>query len=110
MGYDMTLSEALRQAMKLEAAKAVAGPPAWLPVRRVVGTLAPTTESHRSGRPVYWQCENTGHLERGCLRGPAKEVTNNYNWRRNRAAGMTTDFTRQAPESTRTTPCATLLP
>jgi hypothetical protein len=31
------------------------------------------TENRRNWRPVCWQCGRTGHLWRGCLRGPAKE-------------------------------------
>jgi hypothetical protein len=31
---------------------------------------------------VCWQCERTGHLWRGCPRGPAKETVDRSDWRR----------------------------
>jgi hypothetical protein len=77
MGGDRTLNEALNQAVKLKAAKAAAVPPAWLPLRKVVGTPAPPTESHRRGRTVCWQCGSTGHLRKGCPSRPAMEVSDN---------------------------------
>jgi hypothetical protein len=30
------------------------------------------TEDHRDEQPVRWQCGGTGHLWRGCPRGPAE--------------------------------------
>lgn len=56
VGCDMTLSETQSQTMKLEAAKATAGPPAWLPMRNVVGALARTLGSPTESR----RCRTTG--------------------------------------------------
>jgi hypothetical protein len=39
------------------------------------------TENRRNWRPVCWQCGRTGHLWRGCPRGPAKEAVDRSNWR-----------------------------
>jgi hypothetical protein len=66
MGGDRLLNEAL----KLQVAKAAAGPP----VRRrevPTGTRPPPAERRRNGRPVCWQCGNAGHLSRDCRRRPA---------------------------------------
>jgi hypothetical protein len=43
------------------------------------------TENRRNGRPVCWQCGRTGHLWRGCPRGPAKGAVDRSDWRRDRA-------------------------
>jgi hypothetical protein len=40
------------------------------------------TENRSNWRPVCWQCGRTGHLWRGCPRGPAKEAVDRSNWRR----------------------------
>jgi hypothetical protein len=40
------------------------------------------TENRRNWRPACWQCGRTGHLWRGCPRGPAKEAVDRSNWRR----------------------------
>jgi hypothetical protein len=40
------------------------------------------TENRRNCRPICWQCGRTGHLWRGCLRGPVKEAIDKNNWRR----------------------------
>jgi hypothetical protein len=45
------------------------------------------TENRRNGRPVCWQCGRTGHLWRGCPRGPATEAVDRSNWRRDCATG-----------------------
>ena len=71
LGGDRTLNEALNQALKLEAAKETAGPPARL--RELTGVPAKASQSpdHRRERsPVCWQCGSTGHLRRDCRRGP----------------------------------------
>jgi predicted aspartyl protease len=40
------------------------------------------TENRGNWRPVCWQCGRTGHLWRGCPRGPAKETDDSGDWRR----------------------------
>jgi hypothetical protein len=40
------------------------------------------TENRRNWRPVCWQCGRTGHLWRGCPRGPDKETVDRSDWRR----------------------------
>jgi hypothetical protein len=75
MGGDRTLNEALNQALKLEAAKAAAAPPARLrEVTRTPTTTQTTVERRRSGRPVCWQCGNAGHLRRDCRQRPGEEA------------------------------------
>jgi hypothetical protein len=46
-----------------------------------------TTENRRNWRPVCWQCGRTGHLWRGCPRGPVKETVDRSDWRRECATG-----------------------
>jgi hypothetical protein len=63
MGGDRTLNEALNQALKLEAAKAAAGPPARL--RELIGAPAGAsqpTDRRQEGRPLCWHCGSAGHL------------------------------------------------
>jgi len=70
LGGDRTLNEALNQALKLEAAKATAGPPARL--RELTGAPARASQPpdhRREGRPICWQCGSPGHLRRDCRRG-----------------------------------------
>jgi predicted aspartyl protease len=45
------------------------------------------SENRRKWRPECWQCGRTGHLWRGCPRGPAKEAVDRSNWRRYGATG-----------------------
>jgi predicted aspartyl protease/flagellar motility protein MotE (MotC chaperone) len=40
------------------------------------------TENRRKWRPVFFQCGRTGHLWRGCPRGPSKEAVDRSDWRR----------------------------
>jgi hypothetical protein len=47
---------------------------------------AQPTENRRNWRPVCWQCGRTGHLWRGCPRGPAKEAVDS-----NRRRDLATD-------------------
>jgi hypothetical protein len=68
---------------------------------------ARTTENRRNLRPVCWQCGKTGHLWRGCPRGPAKEAVDRSNWRRGCATGRRSEARRQVAESARTPPCLT---
>jgi hypothetical protein len=71
MGGDRTLNEALNQVLKLETAKAAAGPLARL--RDLTGAPARASQPpdrRRGGRPVCWQCGSVGHLRRDCRCGP----------------------------------------
>jgi hypothetical protein len=64
-GGHRTLNEALNQALKLEAAKAAAGPPARL--RELTGAPARASQlpdRRRDGRPLWWECGSAGHLRR----------------------------------------------
>jgi len=57
MGGDGTLNGALNQALKLEAAKAAAGPPARL--RELTGAHARTSQPpdrRKGGQPLCWHC------------------------------------------------------
>jgi hypothetical protein len=65
------------------------------------------TENRRNWRPVCWQCGRTGHLWRGCPRGPVKEPIGKSNWRRDCATGRRSEARRQMAESARTPPCCT---
>jgi hypothetical protein len=65
------------------------------------------TENRGNWRPVCWQCGRTGHLWRGCPRGPVKEAIDKSNWRRDRATGRRSEARRQMAESARTPPCRT---
>jgi predicted RNase H-like nuclease (RuvC/YqgF family) len=53
---------------------------------------------------VCWQCGRTGHLWRGCPRGPAKETVGRGDWRRDRATGGRSEAGRQVAF---TPPCPT---
>jgi hypothetical protein len=53
------------------------------------------TEDRRNWRPVCWQCGRTGHLWRGCPRGPAKETVGRGDWRRDRETGGRSEAGRQ---------------
>jgi predicted RNase H-like nuclease (RuvC/YqgF family) len=53
------------------------------------------------------QCGRTGHLWRGCPRGPAKETVDRSDWRRECATGGRSEARRQMTESARTPPCLT---
>jgi hypothetical protein len=66
MGGNRSLKEVLKEALKLEAAKEVDGPPPRLRevMRDPTGTQPPPTERRRNGRPVCWQYGNAGHLNR----------------------------------------------
>jgi hypothetical protein len=71
MGGDRKLNEALNQALKLEAAKAVTGPPAGLRKLTAVTYRAnQPADRRRKGWPLCWQCGFTGHLRIDCRRGP----------------------------------------
>jgi hypothetical protein len=65
------------------------------------------TENRRNGLPVCWHCGRTGHLWRGCPRGPAKETVDKSDWRRDCATGGRSEARRQMAESARTPPCLT---
>jgi hypothetical protein len=65
------------------------------------------TENRRNWRPVCWQCGKTGHLWRGCPRGPAKEAVDRSNCRRHCATGRRSEARRQMAESARTLPYLT---
>jgi hypothetical protein len=52
-----------------------------------VGTLPPSAERRRDGRPTCLQCGNAGRLSRDCRLRPGKEVTDNRDWRKNCATG-----------------------
>jgi len=76
MGGDWTLNEALNQALKLEATKAAAGPPARL--RKLTGASARVSQPpdrRREGRPLCWQCGSADHLRRDCRREPREDRT-----------------------------------
>lgn len=79
MGDDRTLNEALNQALKLEAAKSAAGPPARLRevTRAPAGTKPPPFQRHRDGRPVCWQYGAAGHLGRDCRQRPQEKSDQN---------------------------------
>jgi hypothetical protein len=68
MGGERSLNETLNEALKLDVAKVVVGPPARLRevARPPTGTRPPRAEVRRNGRPVWWQCGNAGHLSRDC--------------------------------------------
>jgi hypothetical protein len=51
------------------------------PTETVLKRTRPT-ENRRNWRPVCWQYGRTGHLWRGCPRGPAKETVDRSDWRR----------------------------
>jgi hypothetical protein len=65
------------------------------------------TENRRNWRPVCWQCVRTGHLWRGCPRGPAKEAVDRSNWRRGCVTVRRSEARRQMAESARTPPYLT---
>jgi hypothetical protein len=65
------------------------------------------TENRRNWRPMCWQCKRTGHLWRGCPRGPAKGAVDRSNWRRVCAIGRRNEARRQMAESARTPPYLT---
>jgi hypothetical protein len=78
-GGGRILNEALNQALKLEAAKAAAGPPARL--REMTGVPARANQPSERGRdkqPVPWQCGSTSHPPRDCRRGPCEERNQNF--------------------------------
>jgi hypothetical protein len=62
-------------------------------------------ENRRNWRPVCWHCGRTGHLWRGCPRGPAKEAVDRSNWRRDGATRRRSEARRQMADSARTPPC-----
>jgi hypothetical protein len=76
MGGDRTLNEALNQALKLEAAKAAAGPTARMREVTRVPTARPPKppERRRSERPVCWWCGQPGHLQKYCRQRPPEEM------------------------------------
>ena len=64
----------LNQALKLEAAKAAAGPPAIL--QKLTGapvTASQPSDRRREGRPVCWQCGSAGHLRPDTRREPRED-------------------------------------
>jgi hypothetical protein len=74
MGGDRTINEASNQALKQEAAKVAAGPPARL--RKLTGAPARATQPpdrRRGGRFLCWQCGYAGYLRRDCRRKPRKD-------------------------------------
>ena len=74
MGGDLTLNEALNQALKLEAAKAAAGTPARL--SELTGASARASQPpdrRRDGRPLCWQCGSASHLCRAYRREPRED-------------------------------------
>jgi predicted aspartyl protease len=73
------------------------------PTETVLKRTRPT-ENRWNGRPVCWQCGRTGHLWRGCPRGPAKERVGGSDWRRDCATGGRSEARRLMAESARTPP------
>jgi hypothetical protein len=74
MGGDQTLNEALNQALKLEAGKAAARPPARLwELTRAPARAKQPSECGREGRPVSWQCGSASCPPRDCRKGPCEE-------------------------------------
>lgn len=68
---EVSLNEALKQALQLEAAKTEARPEARSQEVEIGGCMriwSPETERRRTGRPVCWQCEDVCHLRRECRR------------------------------------------
>jgi hypothetical protein len=72
------------------------------------GKRLPPTENSRNKRLVCWQCR-TGYLRRKCPRRPGKEVIDNYNWRRDCAAGGNSQH-QETDNRVDTPPHVTLLP
>jgi hypothetical protein len=79
-----------------------------VPVRETPTAVVPKrtrpTENRRNEQPVRWQCGRTGHLWRGCPRGPAKGAVVRSNWRRDGATRRRSEAKRQMAESARTPP------
>jgi len=74
MGGDRNLNEALNQALKWEAAKAAAGPPARL--QELTGASARASQPpdrRREGRLLCWQCGSASHLHRDYRREPHED-------------------------------------
>jgi hypothetical protein len=55
MGGSRTFNEACSQALKLETAKTVTGPPARLRVVRVGSAKGPGAKCHRTWQHLHWQ-------------------------------------------------------
>jgi hypothetical protein len=67
------------------------------------------TKNRRNWRPVCWQCWRTGHIWRECPRGPAKEIVDERDWKRDSMTGGRGEARSQMAESARTPPCLTHL-
>jgi hypothetical protein len=65
------------------------------------------TENRRNEQPVRWQCGRTGHLWRGCPRGPAEETVDGSDWKRDCVTGRRGEARGQMAESVRAPPYLT---
>jgi len=58
-------------------------------------------ENRRNEQPVRWQSGRTGHLGRGCPRGPAEETVDGSDWERDFATGRSDEARGRMAEPVR---------
>jgi hypothetical protein len=79
LGGENTVSEALRQALELQAVLLVARP-RKTSARTFWGSQSPPTRGGASKKSVCWNCGEPGHFQRTCPYG--REPVNDRRWKR----------------------------